>query len=219
MTRARRRATAWAVAASVAIHLAAGVALLLEKQAVVAPEPIITVLLVSRPPPVTREARTPTPPQALRLHRRPQLIAPPDVPAAPIAPPSPAPAAPPGHGPVALHPSPLPAGPKDELRAALRHSYVGCANRDVVGLNRAERDFCDEQLGKGAKDAKFAGLGLTAAKQRLLDAAGAAKDRDYRYKRDPMTAPVSRPGPGATAEQMCQNLGVSADECAVHIRK
>ena len=58
-----------------------------------------------------------------------------------------------------------------EVRAALRHSYVGCADRDVVGLNRAERDLCDERFGKGARDAKFAGLGLSPEKQRLLDAA------------------------------------------------
>lgn len=224
MKRARRRATTWAVAASVAIHLAAGLALLLEKQTAVTSEPIISVLLVSRPPPVRREASAVTPPEALGLHRRPQPVLPPEVPTAPIAPPAPpgaAPAAPPGHGPVALHPSPLPTGPKDQLRTALRHSYVGCADRELVGLNRAERDFCDEKLGKGAKDAKFAGLGLTPDKQRLFDAAGAKKEADYRYKRGATTAqPLGGSRlPGITAEQMCQDLGVSSDECGAHIRK
>jgi hypothetical protein len=207
------------VTASVAIHLAAGLALLLERQPLVAPEPIISVLLVSRPPPVTRQASAPTPPRTLRLHRRPQAVAPPEVPTAPIAPPGPAPGPPPGHGPVALHPSPLPAGPKDQVRTALRHSYVGCANRDVVGLNRAEMEFCDEQLGKGAKDAKFAGLGLTADKQHLLDAAGARKAADYRYKHDQTTsvAPVigEDARPGQSAESMKRSLGVDRPTVAI----
>jgi len=78
-----------------------------------------------------------------------------------------------------------------------------------VGLNRAERDLCDERFGKGAKDAKFAGLGLTPDKQRLLDAAAARKDADYRYK---YGAPTAQPGgrsrlPGATAEGMAGDLG------------
>ena len=46
-----------------------------------------------------------------------------------------------------------------------------------MGLNRFERDLCDETLGKGAKDAEFLppGLGMTPAKRALLDQAAAAK--------------------------------------------
>jgi len=68
------------------------------------------------------------------------------------------------------------------MRTTLRRSYVGCANADAVALTRAERDLCDERFGKGAKDAQFAGLGLKADKQRALDAAGARKEDDYKYK-------------------------------------
>jgi hypothetical protein len=214
MQTARRRRPIWAIAVSLAVHLAAGVALLSQRPPDVPPEPpIISVLLVARPPPPASasEAR----PAPLRLHRPPQPILPPDVPTAPIAPPAPpgaAATAAQGPGPVALHPAPLPAGPKGDVRTALRHSYVGCANRELVGLNRAERDFCDEQFGKGAKDAKFAGLGLTAAKQRLLDAAGARKEADYRYKHDQTTSAAPVIGddarPGQTAESMKRSLGV-----------
>ena len=110
---------------------------------------------------------------------------------------------------MALHPSPLPEGPKGDVRAALRHSYVGCADRDLVGLTRAERDLCDERFGKGAKDTRFAGLGLSPDKQRLLDASGARKEADNRYKRG---APTAQPLgasrlPGGTAEQMGADLG------------
>jgi hypothetical protein len=221
MQSAKRRRATGATAVSLVVHLLAGVALLSQRPAVVAEEPIISVLLVSRPPPPT--GANLDKPAPLRLHR-PQPVLPPDVPTAPIAPPAPpgpaaTPAPAPSHGPVALHPSPLPEGPKGQVRTALRHSYVGCANPDVVGLNRAERDFCDEKLGKGARDAKFAGLGLSADKQRLLDAAGARKEADYRYKHT-TPVPLGPPsGPGATAEQMCQDLGVPPDECAVHMRK
>lgn len=190
------------------VHLAAGLALLLERPTAVISEPVISVLLVARPPPVS-SAITPRP-TPLRLHQHPQETPPPDVPTAPIAAPTPPGAnAPPAHGPVALHPSPLPEGPRGDVRAALRHSYVGCADRDLVGLNKAERDLCDERFGKGARDAKFAGLGLSPEKQRLLDAAAARKDADYRYKNGPATAqPLGRSRlPGATAEGMAGDLG------------
>jgi hypothetical protein len=150
----------------------------------------------------------------MRLHRRPQPFVPPDVTPAPIAPPTPpaavARAAPPA--PPALHPAPLPEGPKGDVRTALRGGLVGCANAQAVGLNRAERDACDEKFGKGAKDAQFAGLGLTADKQRLLDAAGARKEADYRYKRSqgpPIGQVTGGPeaGIGETAESYGKALG------------
>jgi hypothetical protein len=210
MQTARRRRPTGAIAASLIVHLAVAFAILSQRPPDVPAEPpIISVLLVARPPPPANASLVQ--PAPLRLHIRPQPVLPPQAPTAPIAPPAPPGAAAnpaPAPGPVALHPAPLPAGPKGDVRGALRQSYVGCANRDQVGLNRAERDFCDEQFGKGAKDAKFAGLGLTAGKQRLLDAAGARKAADYRYKRSgPPPGLPTNDMPGFGAEELGAALG------------
>jgi hypothetical protein len=218
MQTARGRRTTGAILVSLVVHLAAGVALLSQKPPDLPPEPpIISVLLIARPPPPS--AASLARPAPLRFHRPPQPLLPPQVPTAPIAPPAPpGPAPAPSQGPVALHPSPLPEGPKGQVRTALRHSYVGCANPDVVGLNRAERDFCDEKLGNGARDAKFAGLGLAADKQRLLDAAGAKKDADYRYRHDPAPKGGNLGGgslPGVTAHELGAALGNDKPEAKV----
>jgi hypothetical protein len=210
MQTARRRRPTGAIAASLIVHLAVALAVLSQRPPDVPTEPpIISVLLVARPPPPASASLVQ--PAPLRLHLRPQPVLPPQVPTAPIAPPAPPGAAAnaaPAPGPVALHPAPLPTGPRGDVRAALRQSYVGCANRDLVGLNRAERDFCDEQFGKGAKDAKFAGLGLTAGKQRLLDAAVAKKEADYRYKRGAMRAGLpTNDLPGFGAEELGAAMG------------
>ncbi|THD64152.1 hypothetical protein [Phenylobacterium sp.] len=229
LTARRRRQTTWAVAASIAAHVAVAVVLLLERPSLPPPtdfpgppEAIIPILIMPRTPPPAagRLAQQ----QPIRLHRRPQPFLPPDIPTLPVAP-TPAPA--PAPGPAtpkavpAVHPAPQPEGPKGDVRTALRGSYVGCANADAVGLNKAERDACAEKFGKGAKDAEFAGLGLTADKQRLLDAAGAKKEADLRYKQAPMTF-GSAPGaanPGASAEQACMDLGISADACGAHVKR
>ena len=228
MQTAKRRRTTWAIAASLIAHLAVGVFLLAQHPRLLAPTEtqgpppaIIPVLLMPRTPPPSAGKVAPS--QPIRLHRRPQPFIPPDVTPAPIAPPTPPapPAAPPApKGPPALlHPAPLPEGPKGDVRTVLRQSAVGCANPNAVGLTRAERDLCDEKFGKGAKTTAFAGLGLTADKQKLLDAAGAQKEADIRYKSAPMTPTCARlweapaaspPRKGASA------LGVSPEECGAH---
>jgi len=190
METAVRRRTTWAAAASVLAHLAVVIVLLSQKMTLVVPmgesgppPAIIPILIVPKTPPAA--AGKLAKPSPIRLHRRPQPFLPPEVPTAPIAPPEIRPAAPApaqAPGPVALHPSPLPEGPKGDVRTALRQGTPGCANRDAVGLNRAERELCDEKFGKGAKDAAFAGLGLSPDKQKLLDAAGARKDADRKYR-------------------------------------
>jgi len=202
---ARRRRTAWAVVASLIAHLVVAVVVVLQHPQLILPieergppSAVIPILLMPRTPPPTagRQAQ----PQPIRLHRRPQPFVPPDVPTAPIAPPepAPAPAAPPApRGPPVLHPAPQPEGPRGDVRTALRRSEVGCANADAVNLTPAERDLCNEQFGKGAKTAPFLGLGLAKDKQRLLDAAGAQKEADYRYKHSP--AP---PGADPSATQL-----------------
>jgi|SRR5579859_1215522 len=220
MTRLKRHRASWAVAISVAVHLAFGVVLLLQKPALLRPladasgppEAIIPVLILPRTPPQSHlngRAR----PAPLRLHRRPQPFLPPDVHPAPIAPPVAAATAETtpqtARGAAVNHPAPLPEGPKGDVRTALRQGPVGCANVVAVGLTRAERDHCNEVLGKGAKDTAFAGLGLSAEKEKLLEAAGARKEADYRYKHDPDPAalPSTEP-PGASAEALKRALGV-----------
>ncbi len=211
-----RRSRRWAIAASIVVHAAALVVLWFQHPTLVLPvweggppEPIIPILIVPKPPPAPAGRRAPASP--IRLHRRPQPFIPPDVAPAPIAPPTskadslapPAPKAVP-----TFHPAPQPEGPKGEVKTILRQSFVGCANPIAVGLNQAERDLCDEKFGKGAKGAAFAGLGLAADKQKLLDAAGAQKEAEYRAKRQG-PAPLNASGsPGATAESMADAMGV-----------
>jgi len=169
MQTAKRRRTTWAIATSVIAHLTVAIVLLLQRPMLVIPqgesgppEAIIPILIVPKtPPPAAGRSTRPAP---IRLHRRPQPFLPPEAPTAPIAPPTPptpAAAPAPAPGPPTFHPSPLPEGPKGDLRTALRHGTVGCANPQAVGLTRAERELCDEKFGKGAKDAAFAGLGLS----------------------------------------------------------
>jgi hypothetical protein len=181
------------------------------------PVAVIPVLLLPRTPPAAGQQA----PAPIRLHRRPQPFLPPDVRPAPIAPPAP-PAAPAAvaapKGPVAVfHPAPLPEGPKGDLRAALRHSGVGCANEQAVGLNKAERDLCDQKLGDVRNAPTFAtGTELTAEKRRLLDAQAAAREADYRYKRDNIIPPPGQgavPAAGASAHDMCKSLGIPEDKC------
>ena len=223
MQTARRRRTSWAIGVSVIAHVAVLVVLALQSPTLRAPleqagppPAIIPILLMPRTPPPT--AGRPTPPTPIRLHRRPQRFIPPDAPVAPIAAPSPpAPAAaPPRPAPVAVHPAPLPAGPTGDVRTALRQGAPGCANQLAAGLNHAERDLCEERLGKGARDAPYleAGLGMSAGKKALLDAAAAAKEADYRYKRSAGAPPLPsfNTKPGATAEEMKQQLGVPRSE-------
>lgn len=217
MLTARRRRTTWAVAASLVAHLAVVVVVVLQHPQLAMPiddrgppAPVIPILLVPKTPPPTpgRQAQ----PRPIRLHRRPQPFIPPQVPTAPIAPPEPAAAPPAPSGPKAppaLHPAPQPEGPKGDVRTALRQGEVGCANPDAVGLNRAERDLCNEKFGKGAKTAPFLGLGLAADKQKLFDAAAAKKEADSRYKRswgppgvDPSAGVLPR-----TAEDSAAALG------------
>lgn len=144
------------------------------------PQAIIPVLLTPRIPP-SRAGGKPAP---IRLHRRPQpFVTPPPI--APLPAPRAETGAAPKAGPVAIHPAPLPEGPTADIRAALRVSPVGCANAEAVHLTKAERDLCNERLGKGAKTAPFLGLGLPADKQSAFDRIAARKDADRRYREAP----------------------------------
>jgi len=183
MQTARRRRTIAATAVSAVAHVVVLTILALQTPMLRLPaeergppEAIIPILIMPRTPPPTGANARPAP---IRLHRRPQRNLPHDLPIAPVPAPAPSPAASATARPnPPLHPAPLPEGPKGDMRSALRRSPVGCGNDLAVGLNRAERDLCDESLGKGAKDAEFIppGAGMTAAKRALLDQAAAARE-------------------------------------------
>ena len=48
---------------------------------------------------------------------------------------------------VAIRPAPLPGDAAGDLRTALRSSAAGCVSADAVGLNRQERERCEERFG------------------------------------------------------------------------
>ena len=224
MQTATRRRTTWAVAASLMAHLVVVTIVALQSpmlrmppEVAGPPVAVIPVLLLPRIPPASGQQK----PAPIVLHRRPQPFVPPDVRPAPIAPPAPpaaAQTAPAQKGPVTtFHPAPLPEGPKGDVKTALRHSGVGCANQQAVGLNKAERDLCDEKLGNVKGATPFAvGTELTAEKKRFLDAEAAQREADYRYKHDnqvPSPGQGAVPTAGATAEDMCKSLGIPPEKC------
>ena len=201
MQTARRRRTIIATAISAVAHVAVLTVVALQApmlrippQERGPPEAIIPILIMPRTPPPTGSNTRPAP---IRLHRRPQRNLPPELPVAPL--PAPAPAASAAPAPsrpqAPLHPAPQPEGPKGDVRAALRHSPVGCSNGLAVGLNRAERDLCDESLGKSAREAEFIApsVAMSPAKRALLDQAAAAKEAAIRRKEAPLTSSLSKP--------------------------
>ena len=175
MPTARRRRTTRtaAIVASVIAHVGLLTALLLYKPVLFIPEEpggppeaIIPVLLMPRTPPAAAGG---APQGQLRLHRRAQRFAPvppqvtPLVTAAPIAA---APAAP-TPAPAAPSPSSAPA-PGPDIRTALRHGVVGCAN--LASLSLTERDLCDERLGKGVTAEAYIPAPINPAKRAYYDA-------------------------------------------------
>jgi len=81
-------------------------------------------------------------------------------------------------------------------RNALR-GRVGCTNAAAVGLSRAEREACEDQLAKGASEAPFAGLGLERSKASELATAGLRRQQDYAYKRTGGPPGTTGAGPSA----------------------
>ncbi|WP_354071981.1 hypothetical protein [Caulobacter sp. 1776] len=102
---------------------------------------------------------------------------------------------------TAVRPAPLPGEGAGDLRTALRTS-TGCVSADAVGLNRREREKCDERF--GAAKAKGEPLsGMDAAKRQALDAAAAAQEAYRRYQEAPMGPGVdhrSKDQPGTMKE-------------------
>lgn len=103
---------------------------------------------------------------------------------------------------TAIRPAPLPGDAVGDLRAALRGSATGCTSADAVGLNRRERERCEERL--GAARAKGDPLsGMSADKRRALDAQAAAQEAYRRYQDAPMGPGVdhrSKDHPGTMKE-------------------
>ena len=200
MQAARRRRTLIATAVSALAHVVAvsiaavqSPMLRLPPETSGPPEPIIPILILPRTPPPGSSAH----PAPIRLHRRPQHTLPPDLPMAPLPAPvsAPAAAASSAPAPVAIHPAPEPEGPKGDVKAALRHGPVGCANERAVGLNRSEYDLCDERLGRAAKDAEFIppGVGMSPAKRALLDQAVTAKEAHKAYMEREIAPGMTKP--------------------------
>lgn len=143
--------------------------------------------------PQAATAPSPAPPFQARQPARPAPAGVPtlEVPAAGIARPG-----------TAVRPAPLPGEGAGDLRTALRGSATGCVSADAVGLNRREREKCDERF--GAAKAKGEPLdGMDAAKRRALEAQGAAQRAYKDYVDGPMAPGVdhrSKDQPGTMKE-------------------
>ena len=129
--------------------------------------------------------------------RAPRLIAPSSVTPLGVAPvPAPGPTTRP---PTALHPAPLPEGPRGDLRTALRGSSVGCTNAEAVGLNRREREHCDERLGAMARNAPVYDAPMDPRKRGAFEAQALRQQADRAYRDAPMGVGVdhrNRDDPG-----------------------
>jgi len=196
MARARRRLNATAMALSIVAHLVVvGVVayhaptLRRPFEQAGPPEPVIPVLIMPRTPPAPPGA---APPEPIRLHRR-KLRR--DVPEAEIAPllipprlsvPPPTQVRPVARPRISVQPSPT-----ERATAALRNSFVGCAN--VSMLSAAERERCNERLGQGAVGAPH--IGPLVAPD--IVRAGAARDADRRERDAP--APAGPRGVGGSS--------------------
>ncbi|WP_397422879.1 hypothetical protein [Phenylobacterium sp.] len=220
MAKVGRRRNIAIASASVAAHVLVLTLVALHSPRLIAPRTpsgppiaIIPILIVPRLPPT--RATTGDRPAPIRLHRRPQRFVDETSDVTPLITPRaeaprPAPAAASG-----VTPAPPPANALTlNARAALR-GRVGCANAAAVGLSRAEREACEDQLASGAKDAPFQGLGLARGKAADLARAAAGREADFRYKRGLPGPPVPVPaGAGWDAQRSppkgAPNMGMGA---------
>ncbi|PIB97135.1 hypothetical protein [Caulobacter sp. X] len=103
---------------------------------------------------------------------------------------------------TAIRPAPLPGDGAGDLRTALRGSATGCVSADAVGLNRREREKCEERF--GAAKAKGGPLdGMDAAKRQALETQGEAQRLYNDYVNGPMAPGVdhrSKDQPGTMKE-------------------
>lgn len=145
-----------------------------------------------RPAASSTAAPSPTPTFQVRQSLRPVPAGVPtlSVPAAGIARPG-----------TAIRPAPLPGDGAGDLRTALR-TTTGCASAEAVGLNRREREKCDERFG-AAKPKGDPLSAMAADKRGAFDAQAAAQDAYRRYQGAAMGPGVdhrSREHPGTMKE-------------------
>jgi hypothetical protein len=156
------------------------------------------------PPPAAQPGAKPTP---VQLHRRPQRFADDELPIKPLIAPAPEPTVErpaPAPGPRTLT---LP-GQDDALAANARKALrgrLGCANAGALGLSRAEREACEDQLATGQAD--FPGLGVDANKASGLAAAAARRERDYKYLRAAPPPAWNAAPAGASARDLGKIVG------------
>lgn len=87
---------------------------------------------------------------------------------------------------VGDQPARLPGPPQGDLRNALRSSTVGCANRDVVGLTRREREACDDAFGRRSVQTADIAAPIDPAKRAAWNALAARREIARRRKEDPV---------------------------------
>jgi hypothetical protein len=189
------RRTTWAIAASALAHLGVLVAALLQHPTLSAPAPdfagppqtIMPVLIMPR------SRRSPdsggplsggsqryhldraTPPGEPLPATRGAAARVPQIPAQPALPSA------------LAQDQPEPGLAAPDLRAALRHGALGCANLTAVGLTRAEREDCQDQLARGVGQAPVLGIPLEPRIRAYYNAVALAKTRD-----PPAVPPVNR---------------------------
>jgi hypothetical protein len=103
---------------------------------------------------------------------------------------------------TAHHPAPLPGASGGDLRTALRGSATGCVSADAVGLNRREREKCDERFGAAQARGTYAGP-MNAAKAREFEAQSIMQELARKADEAPMGPGVdhrSKDQPGTMKE-------------------
>lgn len=103
---------------------------------------------------------------------------------------------------TAIRPAPLPGEGAGDLRTALRASATGCVSADAVGLNRREREKCDERFGAAQPRGTYAGP-LNAAKAREFEAQAILQELARKANDAPMGPGVdhrSKDQPGTMKE-------------------
>lgn len=84
--------------------------------------------------------------------------------------------------------------PEDRMRKVLRASPTACNARSVIRLTQAERDACDERMGRPGKGGDI-DAPMDAAKRRRLDQVSAKQRRDREWRENP-TIPTGASGGG-----------------------
>ncbi|HJV42449.1 hypothetical protein [Caulobacter sp.] len=103
---------------------------------------------------------------------------------------------------TAVRPAPLPGEGAGDLRTALRGSATGCVSADAVGLNRREREKCDERFGAAQPRGTYAGP-LNATKAREFEAQAIMQELARKANDAPMGPGVdhrSKDQPGTMKE-------------------